>query len=205
MNFDFDLYNLVLSEISARIASDQLIIEDVINNSNTNLSKVKTSQLISRNKCHIFMLSELIFIGRHKPELGLKNTSLIDSIQKASKIFDSRLIEIETAREKPLVDVIGEKSVLVGVIKILLSMLILESPTIKKLKISFRRRGDFVTVKLIGGKSIDTKLFYRDFERLLNNILGDYSSTVRFTIKSSTRQVFLRMHLSNQISIGYNK
>jgi hypothetical protein len=151
------------------------------------------------------MLSELIFIGRQKPELGLKNTSLIDSIQKASKIFDRRLIEIETAREKPLVDVIGEKNVLIGVIKILLSLLILESPSIKKLKISFRRRGDFVTVKLTGGKAIDTELFYRDLEKLLNNILSDYSSSVRLTIKTGIRQVFLRIHLSNQISIGYNK
>jgi hypothetical protein len=205
MNINFEIYNLVLSEISTHISSDQIIIEDCLKAKESRLSRSKLNSLINRNKYNILLMSQLVFICRYIADAGLKNTSLINSVQSAGKIFDNQLIEVESSREKPLIDVIGDKTILISIIKILLSLIMLEDIKTKKVKLSFRRRGDYVTLKMIGGSISQTEIFYKDIENLLNSILVNYSASVKFIIKSGFRVVFLRLHLSNQMSLGYNK
>lgn len=205
MHFDSSIYSLVLTELASRISSDQIIIEELLRGSKNKISSRKINSLVSRNRYNILILSELIFIGRHIPDTGLKNTSLLDCVQKASAIFNNQIVDIENSREKPLIDVIGDKYVLIAVLKILLSLLILEDNSLKKMRISFRRRGDFVTIKVIGGVHNSPNLFYKDLENLINSILKNYSASARFTVQSKLRIAFIRLYLSNQISLGYNR
>lgn len=92
MNFDYDFYNLVLSEVSTRIASDQIIIESKIDSNEVSASP-DLKKIIRRNRINILLLSEFIYIGRNFQDSSMGTTNIIETI----KISESTYSEIGRA------------------------------------------------------------------------------------------------------------
>jgi hypothetical protein len=205
MNFDYDFYNLVLSEITARIASDQIVIEKEANNLLASKNSKKFNQIIARNRVNILLLSEFVFIGRQFADSPVGTNNLLDAIKIAEIAFAGSKVTLVKNRTKPLIDVIGDKKIVSSLIKIAIALIVLEDTKIKKLPVSIRRRGDFATVKISGGEIINHDLFLKDSALLAMNLFSYYGAKLKFTNIKDKRVAFLRLHLSNQMPLLYNK
>jgi len=200
MNFDYDFYNLVLSEISARISADQIIIEKYLKN-NEKSESARTSRAIKRNRINVMLLSEFIFVARYFTDGTIGTTNIIEVIRLAEESFLEAKINIDKNRVKPLINVIGDKKIISSLFKILVGITLLEDEKLKRLKLSIRRRGDYATIKILGGSSLNQDLFLKDTASLVSTLFNYFGSTIRFTTQDKKRLVFLRMHLSNQMPL----
>ncbi len=205
MNFDYDFYNLVLSEITARIATDQIVIENEIRKLDDGKSKRHLESIIRRNRVNIILLSEIVFVGRQFADSPVGTNNLMDAIKMAELAFADTKLRLDKNRTKPLIDIIGDKKIISSLLKIVFALLVLEDNNLKKLSLSIRRRGDYVTLKITGGKVLNHDLFLKDSAALTTNLFNFYGARLRFLKKKDMRLVFLRMHLSNQMPLLYNK
>ncbi len=205
MNFDYDFYNLVLSEIVARIASDQLIIENELEKLVSGEKSQKLQDIIKRNRVNVLLLDDFVYIGRHFEDSPIGTNNLMDAIKIAETAFGGAKIKLHKNRTKPLINVIGDKKIISSLIKIVLAIVLLEDIKIKKINLSIRRRGDFVTLKIEGGNIINHDLFLKDSATLASNLINYYGAHIRFASIKQKRVVFVRLHLSNQMPLLYNK
>ena len=205
MNFDYDFYNLVLSEITARIATDQIVIEHEIDSVSAGETKKRLESTIRRNRVNIMLLSEFVFVGRQLADSPIGTNNLMDAIKIAELAFADAKVRVEKNRTKPLIDIIGDKKIISSLLKIVLALVVLEDNNLKKLSLSIRRRGDYVTLKVTGGKVVNHDLFLKDSASLAANLFNYYGARLRFLKQKEVRLVFLRMHLSNQMPLLYNK
>ena len=204
MNFDYDFYNLVLSEVSTRIASDQIIIESKIDSNEVSASP-DLKKIIRRNRINILLLSEFIYIGRNFQDSSMGTTNIIEAIKISESTYNDSNVKILINRAKPLIDVMGDKKIVSSLIKIILALVILEDSNLKKINISIRRRGDYATLKIDGGKVVNHDLFLKDSASLASILFNSFGAKLRISKQNEKRLVFLRMHLSNQIPLQYNK
>jgi hypothetical protein len=204
MNFDYDFYNLVLSEVSTRIASDQIIIESKIDSNEVSASP-DLKKIIRRNRINILLLSEFIYIGRNFQDSSMGTTNIIEAIKISESTYNESNVKILINRAKPLIDVMGDKKIVSSLIKIILALVILEDSNLKKINISIRRRGDYATLKIDGGKVVNHDLFLKDSASLASILFNSFGAKLRISKQNEKRLVFLRMHLSNQIPLQYNK
>ena len=204
MNFDYDFYNLVLSEVSTRIASDQIIIESKIDSNEVSASP-DLKKIIRRNRINILLLSEFIYIGRNFQDSSVGTTNIVEAIKISESTYSESNVKIFINRAKPLIDVIGDKKIVSSLIKIILALVILEDSNLKKINISIRRRGDYATLKIDGGKVINHDLFLKDSANLASILFNSFGAKLRISKQKEKRLVFLRMHLSNQMPLQYNK
>ncbi len=206
MLFDYDYFNFILSELVGRIASDQLIIEGALG---PNDIKVTTPRLIKtlvkRNKLNIDLASQLLFVSRQIGDFSIRTASLVEAISLAESSFGAAAVRIRTDRVKPLVDVMGEVRALSSIIRIILDIIILEDLQAKDLSIGLRRRGDYVTVKIAGSKALNANQFLKDVVDFVDKLIRTYGGSIRFVNYKGQRVVFVRMQLSNQIPLLYNK
>jgi hypothetical protein len=204
MNFDYDFYNLVLSEVSTRIASDQIIIESKIDSNEVGASP-DLKKIIRRNRINILLLSEFIYIGRNFQDSSMGTTNIIEAIKISESTYSESNVKILINRAKPLIDVMGDKKIVSSLIKIILALVILEDSNLKKINISIRRRGDYVTLRIDGGKVVNHDLFLKDSANLASILFNSFGAKLRISKQNEKRLVFLRMHLSNQMPLQYNK
>jgi hypothetical protein len=204
MNFDYDFYNLVLSEVSTRIASDQIIIESKIDSDEVSASP-DLKKIIRRNRINILLLSEFIYIGRNFQDSSMGTTNIIEAIKISESTYNESNVKILINRAKPLIDVMGDKKIVSSLIKIILALVILEDSNLKKINISIRRRGDYATLKIDGGKVVNHDLFLKDSASLASILFNSFGAKLRISKQNEKRLVFLRMHLSNQMPLQYNK
>jgi hypothetical protein len=204
MNFDYDFYNLVLSEVSTRIASDQIIIESKIDSNEVSASP-DLKKIIQRNRINILLLSEFIYIGRNFQDSSMGTTNIIEAIKISESTYNESNVKILINRAKPLIDVMGDKKIVSSLIKIILALVILEDSNLKKINISIRRRGDYATLKIDGGKVVNHDLFLKDSASLASILFNSFGAKLRISKQNEKRLVFLRMHLSNQMPLQYNK
>jgi hypothetical protein len=204
MNFDYDFYNLVLSEVSTRIASDQIIIESKIDSNEVSASP-DLKKIIRRNRINILLLSEFIYIGRNFQDSSMGTTNIIEAIKISESTYNESNVKILINRAKPLIDVMGDKKIVSSLIKIILALVILEDSNLKKINISIRRRGDYATLKIDGGKVVNHDLFLKDSASLASILFNSFGAKLRISKQNEKRLVFLRMHLSNQMPLQYNK
>jgi len=204
MNFDYDFYNLVLSEVSTRIASDQIIIESKIDSNEVSASP-DLKKIIRRNRINILLLSEFIYIGRNFQDSSMGTTNIIEAIKISESTYSESNVKILINRAKPLIDVMGDKKIVSSLIKIILALVILEDSNLKKINISIRRRGDYATLKIDGGKVVNHDLFLKDSASLASILFNSFGAKLRISKQNEKRLVFLRMHLSNQMPLQYNK
>ena len=205
MNFDYDFYNLVLSEITARIATDQIVIEHEIKKSGDVKTRRRLESIIRRNRVNIMLLSEFVFVGRQFADSPMGTNNLMDAIKIAELAFADAKVELDKNRTKPLIDIIADKKIISSLLKIVMALVVLEDNNLKKLSLSIRRRGDYVTLKVTGGKVVNHDLFLKDSAALATNLFNCYGARLRFLKQKDMRLVFLRMHLSNQMPLLYNK
>jgi len=204
MNFDYDFYNLVLSEVSTRIASDQIIIESKVDSNEVGASP-DLKKIIRRNRINILLLSEFIYIGRNFQDSSMGTTNIIEAIKISESTYKESNVKILINRAKPLIDVMGDKKIVSSLIKIILALVILEDSNLKKINISIRRRGDYVTLKIDGGKVVNHDLFLKDSANLASILFNSFGAKLRISKQNEKRLIFLRMHLSNQMPLQYNK
>ena len=204
MNFDYDFYNLVLSEVSTRIASDQIIIESKIDSNEVSASP-DLKKIIRRNRINILLLSEFIYIGRNFQDSSMGTTNIVEAIKISESTYSESNVKILINRAKPLIDVMGDKKIVSSLIKIILALVILEDSNLKKINISIRRRGDYATLKIDGGKVVNHDLFLKDSASLASILFNSFGAKLRISKQNEKRLVFLRMHLSNQMPLQYNK
>jgi hypothetical protein len=204
MNFDYDFDNLVLSEVSTRIASDQIIIESKIDSNEVGASP-DLKKIIRRNRINILLLSEFIYIGRNFQDSSMGTTNIIEAIKISESTYSESNVKILINRAKPLIDVMGDKKIVSSLIKIILALVILEDSNLKKINISIRRRGDYVTLRIDGGKVVNHDLFLKDSANLASILFNSFGAKLRISKQNEKRLVFLRMHLSNQMPLQYNK
>jgi hypothetical protein len=204
MNFDYDFYNLVLSEVSTRIASDQIIIESKIDSDEVSASP-DLKKIIRRNRINILLLSEFIYIGRNFQDSSMGTTNIIEAIKISESTYNESNVKILINRAKPLIDVMGDKKIVSSLIKIILALVILEDSNLKKINISIRRRGDYATLKIDGGKVVNHDLFLKDSASLASILFNSFGAKLRISKQNEKRLVCLRMHLSNQMPLQYNK
>jgi len=204
MNFDYDFYNLVLSEVSTRIASDQIIIESKIDSNEVSASP-DLKKIIRRNRINILLLSEFIYIGRNFQDSSMGTTNIIEAIKISESTYSESNVKILINRAKPLIDVMGDKKIVSSLIKIIIALVILEDSNLKKINISIRRRGDYATLKIDGGKVVNHDLFLKDSASLASILFNSFGAKLRISKQNEKRLVFLRMHLSNQMPLQYNK
>jgi hypothetical protein len=204
MNFDYDFYNLVLSEVSTRIASDQIIIESKVDSNEVGASP-DLKKIIRRNRINILLLSEFIYIGRNFQDSSMGTTNIIEAIKISESTYNESNVKILINRAKPLIDVMGDKKIVSSLIKIILALVILEDSNLKKINISIRRRGDYVTLKIDGGKVVNHDLFLKDSANLASILFNSFGAKLRISKQNEKRLIFLRMHLSNQMPLQYNK
>ncbi|MEI6741488.1 MAG: hypothetical protein WCK71_00020 [bacterium] len=206
MLFDYDYFNFILSELVGRIASDQLIIEDALGQSKAKTKAPRLLKiLVKRNKINIDLLSQLLFISRQIGDFSARTANLVEAIALAESSFQGVTVRIRTDRVKPLVDVMGEVRAISSIIRIILDIIILEDLHSKDLSIGLRRRGDYVTVRIAGSKALSTNQFLKDVVDFVDKLIKTYGGSVRFVNYQGQRVVFIRMQLSNQIPLLYNK
>jgi hypothetical protein len=206
MLFDYDYFNFILSELVGRIASDQLIIEDALGPSDikaTTPRLIKT--LVKRNKLNIDLASQLLFISRQIGDFSIRTANLVEAITLAESSFQGVTVRISTDRVKPLVDVMGEVRAISSIIRIILDVIILEDLRAKDLSIGLRRRGDYVTVRVGGSQALSANQFLKDVVDFVDKLIKTYGGSIRFVNYQGQRVVFIRMQLSNQIPLLYNK
>ncbi len=206
MLFDYNYFNFVLAELVGRIASDQLIIEDTLKpRPACKLSSKLIKSLSKRNKFNVDLLSQLVFIGREIDDFDIKTANLLEAIILAKSALQAVDIKLNTSRVKPLVDVIGEARVLSAIIRMTLDIIILDDLSISELEMSLRRRGDFVTLRIAAPKIATTASFTKDILEFIDKLIKNYGGSIKFVNSASQRLVFIRMRLSNQIPLLYNK
>ncbi|MEI6169604.1 MAG: hypothetical protein WCP56_01245 [Candidatus Saccharibacteria bacterium] len=201
MNFDYNFYNLVLSEVVARIASDQIIIEKEASDLIVSSDNKKFKNIIRRNRVNILLMSELIFVGRQFSDSPIGTVNLLDAVKLAELAFMDSTLILDKKRTRPFIAVIGDKKIITCLLKIILAIVVLEDTKINKLPISIRRRGDFVTFKVTGGKIANHDLFLKDSATLASNLFVNYGAGLRFAKIKNKRVVFLRLQLSNQMPL----
>jgi len=206
MLFDYDYFNFILSELVGRIASDQLIIEAALGPSKTKATAPRLLKiLVNRNKLNIDLASQLLFISRQIGDFSIRTANLVEAISLAEASFEGFAVRIRTDRVKPLVDVMGEVRAISSIIRIILDIIILEDLQAKDLSIGLRRRGDYVTVKIAGSKALNANQFLKDVVDFVDKLIKTYGGSIRFVNYQGQRVVFVRMQLSNQIPLLYNK
>ncbi len=206
MLFDYDYFNFILSELVGRIASDQLIIEAALGPNDIKVIPPRLIKiLVKRNKLNIDLASQLLFISRQIGDFSIRTANLVEAISLAEASFEGFAVRIRTDRVKPLVDVMGEVRAISSIIRIILDIIILEDLQAKDLSISLRRRGDYVTVKIAGSKALNANQFLKDVVDFVDKLIKTYGGSIRFVNYQGQRVVFIRMQLSNQIPLLYNK
>lgn len=206
MLFDYDYFNFILSELVGRIASDQLIIEAALGPNDIKVTPPRLIKiLVKRNKLNIDLASQLLFISRQIGDFSIRTANLVEAISLAEASFEGFAVRIRTDRVKPLVDVMGEVRAISSIIRIILDIIILEDLQAKDLSISLRRRGDYVTVKIAGSKALNANQFLKDVVDFVDKLIKTYGGSIRFVNYQGQRVVFIRMQLSNQIPLLYNK
>ncbi len=206
MLFDYDYFNFILSELVGRIASDQLIIEAALGPNDIKVTPPRLIKiLVKRNKLNIDLASQLLFISRQIGDFSIRTANLVEAISLAEASFEGVAVRIRTDRVKPLVDVMGEVRAISSIIRIILDIIILEDLQAKDLSISLRRRGDYVTVRIGGSKALSVNQFLKDVVDFVDKLIKTYGGSIRFVNYQGQRVVFVRMQLSNQIPLLYNK
>jgi hypothetical protein len=190
--------------VSTRIASDQIIIESKIDSNEVSASP-DLKKIIRRNRINILLLSEFIYIGRNFQDSSMGTTNIIEAIKISESTYSESNVKILINRAKPLIDVMGDKKIVSSLIKIIIALVILEDSNLKKINISIRRRGDYATLKIDGGKVVNHDLFLKDSASLASILFNSFGAKLRISKQNEKRLVFLRMHLSNQMPLQYNK
>lgn len=200
MSVDFDYFSSVIASVTRDIASDQIILEGTILSGN----KSKISKIVLRNKLNIDTLSQLAYIAQNLSSSQMRASSLLKAIEFATQPFDSKVLKFHIDRNKPLLDVLVDKDILVSTLRILFCLLKYESPQFKDVGISLRRRGGYVSMRVVS-REPDVDISYADdLVALLNSILGLYGAKLEWKVLAGQRIVYVRLLLAKQISLGYN-
>ena len=200
MSVDFDYFSSVIASVARDIASDQIILEGTILSGN----KSKISKIVLRNKLNIDTLSQLAYIAQNLSSSQMRASSLLKAIEFSTQPFDSKVLKFHIDRNKPLLDVLVDKDILVSTLRILFCLLKYESPKTKDVGISLRRRGGYVSMR-VTSKEPDVDISYADdIVALINSILGVYGAKLEWKILAGQRIIYVRLLLAKQISLGYN-
>ena len=200
MSIDFDFFSRVIAGIVRDIASDQIILEGNILSGCNN----KTSKIILRNKLNIDILSQLAYMAQNISSSQMQASSLLKSIEFSTHPFDSKVLKFNIDRNKPLLDVLVDRDILVSVLRILFCLLKYENPQIKDLGISLRRRGGYVSMRVESAYPKIDIAYVEDLVTLINSVLGLYGAKLEWRVLSGKRIAYVRLLLAKQISLGYN-
>lgn len=200
MPIDFDYFSSVIASVIRDIASDQIILESTILYGN----KSKLSKIVLRNKFNIDILSQLAYIAQNLSSSQMRSSSLLKAIEFSTQPFDSKILKFHLDRNRPLLDVLVDKDILVSTLRILFCLLKYENPQTKEVDISFRRRGGYVSMR-VSSKEPDIDISYiDDLIPLINSILGLYGARLEWKVLATQRIIYVRLLLAKQISLGYN-
>lgn len=201
MHIDFDYFSSVLASVSRDLSADQIILESkLIKPGHT----ARLNRVILRNKLNTEILGQLIYIAQNQPDSQIQPISLLSAIESSITGFDSRIQKFELDRSKPLIDILADKGILVSVLRIIFCLLKLENPSLKVIGISFRRRGGYVSMKIVAGNQNSPVSYLDEVQTLINALFTSYGAKLEWRIQDQARAVFLRLHLAKQISLGYN-
>ena len=201
MHIDFDYFSFVLASVARDISADQIILEAMLTKP-AHPGKIKRT--IQRNKLNTEILTQLVYIAQNQADSQLQPISLLSAIESSFSGFDLKNYKFELDRSKPLMDILADKGIVVSVLRIIFCLLKLENPSLKNVAISFRRRGGYVSMRIVGAKQENPVSYLDDVTALINAIFTNYGAKMEWRIQKQTRAVFLRLHLAKQISLGYN-
>ena len=200
MTIDFDYFSSVIASVVRDIASDQIILESSILSGN----KSRLSMIVLRNKLNIDILSQLAYIAQNLSSSQMRASSLLKAIEFSTQPFDSKVLKFHIDRNRPLLDVLVDKDILVSILRMLFCLLKYESPRAKDVGISLRRRGGYVSMR-VASKDPDINISYTDdIVALINSLLGLYGAKLEWKILAGQRIIYVRLLLAKQISLGYN-
>lgn len=201
MPIDFDYFSSVLASVARDLSADQIIFEGLLSNAK---SKQKLSTIILRNKINTDVLSQLTYIAQNLSASQMQSVSLIKAIEQSTNTFDSKTLNFKLDRNKPLLDVLADQNILVATLKVIFCLLKLENPKNKNIDISFRRRGGYVSMRIVGANAESNIAYLDDVIGLLNTIFLIYGAKSDWRLQSHKRVVFIRLYLAKQITLGYN-
>jgi len=116
MPIDFDYFSSVLASVARDLSADQIIFEGLLSNAK---SKQKLSTIILRNKINTDVLSQLTYIAQNLSASQMQSVSLIKAIEQSTNTFDSKTLNFKLDRNKPLLDVLADQSILVATLKVI--------------------------------------------------------------------------------------
>jgi len=201
MTIDFDYFSSVLASVTRDLSADQIIFEGLLSNLK---SKQKLSAIILRNKINTEVLSQLSYIAQNLSASQMQSVSLIKAIEQSTESFDSKSLSFTLDRNKPLLDVLADKDILVASLRVIFCLIKLENTKNKSIGIGLRRRGNYVSVRIIGAIPESGISYSEDVINLMNSIFALYGAKAEWRIQSQKRTVFIRLYLAKQITLGYN-
>ena len=201
MPIDFEYLSSVMASVARDISADQIILEGLLSETT---SQQKLSRIILRNKINIDVLSQITYIAQNMSASQIQPVSLIKAIEKSTDSFDKKNLSFKLERDRPLLDVLADKDILVAVLRVIFCLVKLESPKNKVIAIGLRRRGNYVSMRISGGAIEFGTSYLDDVSGLMNSILAIYGAKSEWRMQSQKRVVFLRLYLAKQITLGYN-
>jgi len=200
MQLDFDYFSKVLAGTIRAITDDQLVLRHALE-----LGDIKKLRLpILRSRYNTHLISQIIYIGQSLASCNAQAVGLMEGFEQALKSIDQNDIKVVIARDKPLVDVLADSSILVAILIILFCLIKLENINNKTIHVSLRRRDGYISIKFEGARVTKDLVYEDELVGFINMILRFFGGNIKWGRQSSKRVIFLRLHLSSQMPLRYN-
>ena len=119
MQLDFDYFSMVLAGVVRAVTDDQIVIDQAVSET----TPKKLGKSILRNRYNTQVLSQLVYLGQYLGSSSAQAVGLLEAFEKALASLNAEEHKVSIDRNKPLVDVLADKNVLIAELPTHLSLL----------------------------------------------------------------------------------
>lgn len=191
----YSQYDWALSLLAQRIAADVIIQEGAVTLKNNKVLK----EGLKRCQLHTRLLQLILqFRKIHLPER--RSADIIELLQSASS-SSADIVPVMIERSKPMLNVLANPDRLEMCLRVVIILLLLEDPSLKRVLISLRCRTGYVSVKIQGGKVRNQQLLDKELIAVISSSLGQDRASIDWTDNNQHRIVYIRIYLSSQMNL----